>query len=228
MRHIDLETWPRREHFKVFSAWDYPHFSLCANVDLTAFYPVVKQRGISFNVAIVYVITRTANAIPEFRQRIRAGEVLEHEVVHPSTTILTHEDLFSFCTLEYSEDFASFAARAAETIAYLQENPTVDDEPGRDDLLYMTAIPWVSFTSFMHPLHLSPADSVPRFAWGKFFEEGEFVKLPLSVQAHHALMDGLHVGRFYTKIQDYLHHPGSVLGGAQVRGPTRARSRPPD
>ncbi len=45
MRHINLETWPRREHFKVFSAWDYPHFSLCANVDLTAFYPVVKQES---------------------------------------------------------------------------------------------------------------------------------------------------------------------------------------
>jgi len=71
MRHINLETWPRREHFSFFNAWDYPHFSLCANVDLTAFYPVVKQRGISFNVATVYVLARAANAIPEFRYRIR-------------------------------------------------------------------------------------------------------------------------------------------------------------
>jgi chloramphenicol O-acetyltransferase type A len=212
MHHIDLETWPRREHFKVFSAWDYPHFSLCANVDLTAFHPVVKQRGVSLNVALVYVIARTANAIPEFRHRIREGRVVEHDIVHPSTTILARDDLFSFCTLEYSEDFASFAIRATETIAHLQENPTVEeDESRRDDLLYMTAIPWVSFTSFMHPLHLSPADSVPRFAWGKFFEEGERLKMPLSVQGHHALMDGLHAGRFYTKIQDYLHHPDYVL-----------------
>jgi chloramphenicol O-acetyltransferase type A len=78
----------------------------------------------------------------------------------------------------------------------------------------MTAIPWVSFTSFMHPLDLSPVDSVPRFAWGKFFADGELLKMPLSVQAHHALMDGLHVGRFYEIVQDYLHHPGSVLGAA--------------
>jgi chloramphenicol O-acetyltransferase type A len=103
-------------------------------VDLTAFYPVVKQRGISFNVATVYVITRAANAIPEFRYRIRAGEVVEHEIVHPSTTILTHEDLFSFCTLDYSEDFSLFAARAAEQVAFVQAHPTLTDEPGRDDL----------------------------------------------------------------------------------------------
>jgi len=212
MRHINLETWSRREHFEVFSAFDYPHFSLCANVDLTAFYPVVKQRDISSNVAIVYVLARAANAIPEFRYRIRGGNAVEHEIVHPSTTILTDEDRFSFCTFDYIENFSQFAARAAERIAYVKEDPTLKDEPGRDDLLYMTAIPWVSFTSFMHPLHLQPADSVPRFAWGKFFEEGKFLKMPLSVQGHHALMDGVHMGRFYAEVQDYLHHPGSVLG----------------
>ena len=212
MRQIDMQTWPRREHFKAFSAFDYPHFSLCANLDLTAFYPFIKQRGISINLAIVYVLARAANAIPEFRYRIRPGEVVVHEIVHPSTTILTKEDLFSFCTIEYIEDFSSFAVRAAEQIAYLQDHPTVGDKPGQDDLLYMTAIPWVSFTSFMHPLHLHPADSVPRFAWGKFFEDGEFLKMPLSVQGHHALMDGLHVGKLFAEVQDYFQQPGIVLG----------------
>ena len=212
LNQIDIQTWPRREHFKFFGAFDYPHFSLCANVDLTTFYPVVKQRGISFTVAIVYVLARAANAIPEFRYRIRAGEVVEHEIVHPSTTILTGEDVFSFCTIDYIEGFSFFAARAAEQIAYVQEHKTLEDEPGRDDLLYMAAIPWVSFTSFMHPLHLSPADSVPRFAWGKFFEEGKFLKMPLSVQGHHALMDGIHVGRYYAEVQGYLQRPEGVLG----------------
>ena len=56
MRTIDTQTWSRREHFKLYSAFDHPHFGMCANVDLTTFYPVVKQRGISFNVAIVYVL----------------------------------------------------------------------------------------------------------------------------------------------------------------------------
>ncbi len=214
MRQINLETWPRREHFKVFSTWDYPHFNMCANVDLTEFYPFVKQRDISFNVATVYVLARAANAIPEFRHRIRAGEVVEHEVVHPATTILTNEDLFSFCQIDYTEDFSLFTARAAERIAYVKEHPTVKDESGQDDRLFMTAIPWVSFTSFMHPLDLSPADSVPRFAWGKFFEDGESMKMPLSVQAHHAVMDGIHMGRYYAKVQDYLHDPGFVLGQA--------------
>ena len=214
MRYINLETWPRHEHFKIFNTFDYPHFNMCANVDLTTFYPIVKQRGVSFTVAIVYVLSRASNAIPEFRYRIRAGKVVEHEIVHPSTTILVDEDLFTFCTIDYIEDFSKFAVRAADRIAYVKEHPALKDEPGQDDLLFMTALPWVSFTSFMHPMNLNPADSVPRFAWGKLFEEGEFLKMPLSVQGHHALMDGIHMARFYAEVQDYLHHPGLVLGEA--------------
>ena len=212
MRYIDMQTWSRREHFKVFSAFDHPHAGFCANVDLTTFYPVVKQRGYSITVAIVYVLSRAANAIPEFRYRIRAGKVVEHEIVHPSTTILINEDLFTFCMMDYIEDFSEFAARAAERIAFVKEHPTLEDDPGRDDLLFMTALPWVSFTSVMHPMQLHPADSVPRFAWGKFFEDCKFLKMPLGVQGHHALMDGIHMGRFYAEVQDYLHHPGFVLG----------------
>ena len=100
MRTINLETWSRSEHFQFFSGFDHPHSSLCANVELTRFYPAVKRGGISFTVATVYAITRAANAIPEFRYRIRSGAVVEHVVVHPSTTILTKDDLFSFCTFD--------------------------------------------------------------------------------------------------------------------------------
>jgi chloramphenicol O-acetyltransferase type A len=75
----------------------------------------------------------------------------------------------------------------------------------------MTGIPWVSFTGFIHPINLEPVDSVPRFAWGRFLEVGDSLKLPMSVQAHHALVDGIHAGRFYQTVQEYLNDPDHVL-----------------
>jgi chloramphenicol O-acetyltransferase type A len=92
-------------------------------------------------------------------------------------------------------------------IAHVKKYPTLENEPGRDDLLFMTALPWVSFTALTHPMQLHPADSIPRFAWGKFFQEGRALKIPLSVQGHHALMDGIHMARFYARVEDYLKHP---------------------
>jgi chloramphenicol O-acetyltransferase type A len=211
MRTIDMQTWPRRQHFKFYSTFDHPHFGMNVNVDLTAFYPVVKQQGQSFTVAFVYLLSRAANAVPEFRQRIRGEQVVEHEIVHPSITILTDEDLFSFCTLEYVEDFGAFTDNAGEQIAYVKENLSLEDEPGKDDLLFITALPWVSFTSFQHPYHLNPADSVPRFAWGKMLEETGGLKMPLSVHGHHAVMDGIHMARFYDHLQGYLNQPDLYL-----------------
>ncbi|WP_428866904.1 CatA-like O-acetyltransferase [Clostridium sediminicola] len=52
---------------------------------------------------------------------------------------------------------------------------------------------WVSFTSITHPIQMNPVHSVPRIAWGKYFEENGKIKLPLSVQVHHSLVDGIHV-----------------------------------
>lgn len=42
MRTIDMQSWPRRNQIRVFKDFNYPHFSMCANVDLTKYYPIVK------------------------------------------------------------------------------------------------------------------------------------------------------------------------------------------
>jgi chloramphenicol O-acetyltransferase type A len=213
MRKIDMQTWVRREHFDFFSTFNHPHFSMCANVDLTLIRPWLKKHAYSFTAAIVYLIARAANAVPEFRQRLRDGEVVEHETVNPSLTILVENDLFSFCTIDYCGDFGEFESRATRLIQAVKDNPILKDPPGRDDLLYMTALPWVSFTSFSHPMRLHPADSVPRFAWGKYFTQGDQCMMPLSVQGHHCVMDGIHMGRFYGFIEAYLKQPEVILSG---------------
>jgi chloramphenicol O-acetyltransferase type A len=211
MRYIDMQNWPRRKHFEFFNTFDYPHFSICANLNITAFDTWLKKQRFSFTVATVYALARSANTIPEFRYRIRNNRVVDHELVHPSPTILTGDDLFSFSTIRYVEDFTLFSERAEQIIEHRKENPTLEDEPGQDDLLFMTSIPWVSFTSFTHPIHMHPADSVPRLAWGKYFHDGEQLKMPLSVQVHHALMDGIHVGRYFARVQEYLDCPEILL-----------------
>lgn len=225
MRQLDVESWARREHFAVFGGLDWPHFNLCADVDVTSFRAFVEREEISFNLAIIFAIAKAANAIPELRYRIRDGKVVEHDVVHPSSTIMGENDVFGFCTLEFVDDFPVFAARARERIARARARPRlVGEDQGRDDLLFMTAIPWVSFTSFMHPLHLHPVDSIPRFAWGKYFADGGGLKMPLSVQGHHALMDGLHAARFYAEVQGYFENPGGVLGeDVEERAGSRAQ-----
>jgi chloramphenicol O-acetyltransferase type A len=211
MQTIDMEAWPRRDHYQFFSTFEYPHFSLCADLDITTLLPFLKNRKISFTAAIMYFIARTANSIPEFRQRVREGNPIEYDEVHPSATILTKDDLFSFCTVLYNKNFIKFVKVAEEEVDRVKTEPYIEEKIQDDSALFMTSIPWVSFTSFMHPLKLNPADSVPRFAWGKYKQTGEKTLMPLSVQAHHAVVDGLHAGRFYDQFQKLLDQPESFL-----------------
>ena len=211
MRSIDMQTWSRRAHFSFFNAFEHPRFNITANMDITELYPAVKHRQISFTVAIVYLLSRSANAIPEFRQRIRGEKVVEHERVHPNFTILVDDEIFSFCGVDYDEDFRDFEKSALLEIERVKKQLTLEDDPERDDWLFMTAIPWVSFSALQHPMMTHPGDCIPRLAWGKFFRDGERLKMPLSVDAHHALVDGLHVGKFYAEVEGLLREPEGWL-----------------
>ncbi|HBR03871.1 MAG TPA: chloramphenicol acetyltransferase [Ruminiclostridium sp.] len=213
MKYIDMENWERKEHYHFFKDFDYPHFNICANVDITELRKYVKERDISFFIAFLYVSVRAANSVKELKYRIRGDRVVEHEKVHPSFTLMTSKNVFRFCPTDYHEDFQTFFKETSEKMKENKDAVSLEDEPGRDDLLFISSIPWVSFTSITHPINLRAVDSIPRISWGKFFEEHEKLKLPLSLQAHHALVDGAHVGEFFIRVQEILDNPQKYLEG---------------
>lgn len=205
MKPIRFTNPHRQKHFDYFNQMNHPHFNICGNIDISEFLKKSKDLGWSFTPAIVYFISKSANAIPEFRQRIRDNEVVEHEVVHPSFSVYTKaSDVFSFCETKFQPDFQGFMADAKINIATMQEKPVFEDEPGRDDYLFLSAIPWIRFTGISHAMHYHPADSVPRISWGKYFEEGGKMRMPIAVQVHHALVDGRHVGEFFIGLEKLL------------------------
>ncbi len=212
MKKLTFTDEHRRRHFDFFRRMAQPHFNICANVDISALLSWLRKEELPFTPAIVYCISRTANEIPEFRQRIRGEQAVEHEAVHPSFTVMTEaSDVFSFCTVHYQPGFRPFLQRSLQQMEAMQEKPSMEDEEGRDDFLFLSAIPWISFTGLQHAMHSPAIDSVPRIAWGRYFREGEKIKMPLSVQAHHALVDGRHMGAYFEEIQSFLHHPEKIL-----------------
>ena len=197
MKKIDLTTWHRTSHFNYYKDFDMPHFSITSNVEITKLYQMVKRENLSFFACLLYYVMKTVNAIPELRYRIRNGEVYLHETVQPSYTVLANEDLFRFVTTEYNDDFYKFIQAVDEDIDQAKLGKGLSDEPEKDDLVYISAIPWVTFTNLSHPFDTKHPDSFPRISWGKFFKENDKVFIPISLSMHHALCDGIHVGKFY-------------------------------
>ncbi len=58
---------------------------------------------------------------------------------------------------------------------------------------------------------MRPVDSIPRLAWGRFREEGGRLVMPLSVQVHHALVDGRHASEFINTFAELAAAPEQSL-----------------
>lgn len=212
MRKIIFEDVHRQKHFDFFRQMDQPHFNICAPVDITMLLPIVKEKGLHFTSTVVYLIARIANDMPVFRRRIRGEELIEHEAVHPSFTVPTEvSEVFSFCTVNYDINYERFVAASQQTIQRMWHDPSFEDEPGRDDYLFLSSLPWVSFTGLTHAMHYSPVDSVPRITWGKYYTDNGRTRMPLSVQAHHAIVDGRDVGLYFQQLEEMIANTDNWL-----------------
>jgi chloramphenicol O-acetyltransferase type A len=201
VKEIDVQNWRRREHFAFFREFAYPHWGVTTDVDIAPLLLVLRQRSVSFTVGLVYALLRSVNAVPEFRQRIRGATVVEHERVDAGVTVLGPEDVFRFATVRYIDDFREFSREAASQIEVARSAAPFERNTERDDLIYLSAIPWFSFSALLHPLPLLQDDAVPRFAWGRFHVQCGAVVLPLNVQAHHGLIDAIHIARFLSVLE---------------------------
>ena len=66
-----------------------------------------------------------------------------------------------------------------------------------EGLYFVTSLPWLHYTQLIQPTS-GGDESNPRISWGRFEADGRGrLMLPVTLLAHHALADGLHVARFF-------------------------------
>jgi chloramphenicol O-acetyltransferase type A len=203
-REVDITSWERRATYDFFRDYKDPYFNIAANLDVTNLYSLCKSRGLAISIAALFVSLRTANAIREFRFRLLDGKVVEFEKVEATQTILNDDGSFSFCYFPLSDDLFEFERAGRQAVEKYKALKTFDVEADRIDLIYYSVIPWVSFTSFKHASRGDNTMSVPRMVFGRIFDDGVRKQMPFSVEVHHALMDGLHVGRYFELFQRNL------------------------
>lgn len=205
MEIVNFTTWDRTEHYNFFRNMDYPQYNICMNIDITNFLKSIKEKKLPFYYSMVYAATFATNDIRELRYRIHGDQVILHDRIHPSFTDMTPgQELFKLVTLNLEDTLEDFVTAAKRKSENQTKYFPFEDIAGRDDLIYITCIPWISFTHLSHTINLRKDDAVPRISWGKYFKQEDKVLLPFSVQVHHALADGYHVGMYVERLQEYL------------------------
>lgn len=216
--YLDLAGWHRRDTFEFFIGYDNPYFNVCAPVDISKLVALVRQRPeVKISAAVHYFALRVANEIEPFRYRLKDGKVIIYDVINGGTTVLRLNESFAYAYFNYQPDFEKFVAGFGRAVDEVRTDLGPLKPTMRDDVIYHTTLPWLAFTSFAHARTKGRGDSIPRIVFGKFSEENERMRLPVSVEVHHALMDGLDVGRFFRNLEAALADPEAFIESGRVR-----------
>ncbi len=209
---LDLDTWSRKSLFLFFKTYDQPFFQICAPLPVGPTHQWCKQTDTSYFLATWYCCLRAINDVAAFRYRMRGEQVWVHDTIDIGTTVLLDDESFTFCYFDHAETFQRFAPAAQNRLdALKQGQKNLDPRKDRDDFIYGSVIPWIPFTSIAHARRLDALDSAPKITFGKYHQQGDQLVMPVSVEAHHALMDALHVARFFERFTHYLERPETWL-----------------
>ena len=210
--YLDQNNWPRKSTYDFFRHFDKPYFNICVQLDVTDLVSLCRHTRVSSFLAYHYLALKAANDVPEFHYRLRNDQIIIHPTVHGGSTLLLANETFSFVYFDFHNDFNRFAEETDREIQRVKSgNGEFLPRDDHDALIHFTTLPWISFTSFSHARNWGRDDSVPKIAFGRFTEINERSLLPMSVEVHHALMDGLHVGRFVNRLEEMLKEPDVSL-----------------
>lgn len=190
-------------HCAIFRNSVEPAFCVTFTADITKFKRMVKEEGLSFTMAMVYAVCKCANDIEAFRYRFVDGQVVLYDRIDTAFTYLNKDTgLFKVVNVPMLDGLQEYCELALKTAAEQKEYFT--GSLG-NDVFQCSPMPWVTYTHISHTNLGKKENATPLFDWGKYYEKDGKILIPISVQAHHSFVDGLHIGQFVEQLQRFLN-----------------------
>ncbi|MES2277729.1 MAG: chloramphenicol acetyltransferase [Bacteroidota bacterium] len=201
---LDIETWERREHFKLFNQFEEPFYGVCVNVDCTEAYRRAKEKKVSFFLYYLYKALGAAQLVAPFRYGIEGDEVFIYDQIDAGLTIARPNGTFGYGLILYHPNFDQYMLGAMKEVEQVQSTTDLA-RTAATNIIRFSALPWINFTSVSHARMFSVKDSIPRISFGKMTVMDGKRNMPLSIHVHHALVDGLHVGQYIDCFQQLMN-----------------------
>lgn len=201
---IDEKTWNRAMHCKIFRNSIEPEFCVTFEADITNFRRRVKMEELSFTLSMVYAVCKCANEVGALRYRFQDGKIVLFDKIDTAFTYLDkNSELFKVVNVPFVDNLFEYVALAKQTAEQQMDYFT---GPLGNDVFQCSPMPWVTYTHISHTNSGKKDNATPLFDWGKYYEKEGRTFIPISVQAHHSFVDGIHIGQFVEKIQQYFEN----------------------
>ena len=201
---IDLEQYDRRQHFEYFSSLQYPYVGITNNVDVSELVRFCKAKNYSFYLTFLHAAALAADSVKELRQRIRNGGIVEYDACPTSHIELLENNTYCYCTLHHHMTLEEYIPYAEQARSRCRQKGSIDEDDDSESMYFISTLPWLHYTAMIQPV-AGGEESNPRITWGKFQEDHRGRKqLPVTILAHHALVDGIHIAMFYQNLEQQI------------------------
>ena len=201
---IDLERYDRRPHFEYFSSLQYPYVGITNNVEVSELVRFCKAKDYSFYLMFLHAAAIAADGVRQLRQRIHEGGIIEYSECPTSHIELLENNTYCYCTLHHHMTMEEYIPCAVEARNLCRQNGSIDEDDDSDSMYFISTLPWLHYTAMIQPV-AGGEESNPRITWGKFQEDYRGKKqLPVTLLAHHALVDGIHIAMFYQNLEQEI------------------------
>lgn len=202
---IDLDKYDRRQHYEYFSSLQYPYVGVTNNVDVSELVQFCKTNNYSFYLTFLHAAALAADGVRELRHRIHDGGIIEYSECPTSHIELLDNNTYCYCTLHHHMTMEEYILCAVEARNRCRLNGSIDEDDDSDSLYFISTLPWLHYTAMIQPV-AGGEESNPRITWGKFQEDYCGRKqLPVTLLAHHALVDGIHIAMFYRNLEQEIN-----------------------
>lgn len=190
-------------HCAVFRNSVEPAFCVTFEVDVTNFLSKVRKKDLSFTLSMVYAVCKCANEIEAFRYRFMDEQVVLFDKIDTAFTYLNKDtELFKVVNVPMADTLEEYVESATQIANEQKEYFT---GPLGNDVFQCSPMPFLTYTHISHTNSGKKDNATPLFDWGKYYEKDGRIVMPVSVQAHHSFVDGIHIGQFADKLQEYLN-----------------------
>ena len=198
---INPKETSRAEAFSMWMSSPVPMVTLVKTFDVGRLVKVSRRTGMKFTMLMCWCMGKAASSIEEFFLLPEDGRLFRYDRLAINIVVQNVKGGINLCDVPYSDDieqvnadYLELTSQAAETC----KSTALDDYM----ILGTSALPQTELDCIVN--QYSGRYNNPFLAWGRYRKGWLKTTLPVSLQFHHAQMDGGHAVRFLQRLQEEI------------------------
>lgn len=201
---IDPQTMARATAFKTWMKSPMPMVTLIKTLKIGRLLKLSRKSGLKLNMLICWCIGRAASDIEEFYLLPVGEQLIKYDHLAIDVIVKTKDGNICSCDIPWSENLQQFNEDYIRLTQQVHNTSVAHDLS--DDYMIVGTSAMVECELDGIVNQYSGIYNNPFLAWGKYRKRFLKAVLPISLQFHHAQMDGAEACKFLNALQDICNY----------------------